>query len=57
MTPRHAILPLALLLACGSMSALAAQRGFDVRDLAYYASIVLLCLTANVAALKARREG
>lgn len=33
MTPRHAILPLALLLACGSTNALAA-RGFDVRDLA-----------------------
>ncbi|WP_342315885.1 S9 family peptidase [Lysobacter sp. FW306-1B-D06B] len=33
MTPRHAILPLALLLACGSTSALAA-RGFEVRDLA-----------------------
>jgi dipeptidyl aminopeptidase/acylaminoacyl peptidase len=32
MTPRHAILPLALLLACGSTSALAA-RGFEVRDL------------------------
>ena len=33
MTPRHTILPLALLLACGSTNALAA-RGFDVRDLA-----------------------
>ncbi|MFC3550144.1 prolyl oligopeptidase family serine peptidase [Lysobacter cavernae] len=33
MTPRHAILPLALLLACGSTSAFAA-RGFEVRDLA-----------------------
>lgn len=33
MTPRHAILPLALMLACGSTSAFAA-RGFDVRDLA-----------------------
>jgi len=33
MTPRHAILPLALLLACGSTNATAA-RGFDVRDLA-----------------------
>ncbi|MDI9240829.1 S9 family peptidase [Lysobacter sp. LF1] len=33
MTPRHAILPLALMLACGSTSALASQRGFDVRDM------------------------
>lgn len=33
MTPRHALLPLALMLACGSTSAFAA-RGFDVRDLA-----------------------
>ncbi|HEY0502350.1 MAG TPA: S9 family peptidase [Lysobacter sp.] len=32
MTPRHAILPLALMLACTSSNALAA-RGFDVRDL------------------------
>ncbi len=33
MTLRHAVLPLALMLACGSTSALAA-RGFEVRDLA-----------------------
>src|SRR5687768_11491637 len=33
MTPRHAILPFALMLACASSSALAA-RGFEVRDLA-----------------------
>jgi ABC-2 type transport system permease protein len=34
-----------------------ARGVLDVRDLAYYASIVVLCLGANTAALKARREG
>jgi ABC-2 type transport system permease protein len=34
-----------------------ARGVLDLRDLVYYASIVLLCLAANVSALQARREG